>query len=75
MSHKVTLADVSRELGLGIATVSRALASDMHPDLSPATRERVRAAADRLGYRPSVTARALRSGGFRAISLVLPDDT
>ena len=75
MSHKVTLADVSRELGLGIATVSRALAAEPHPDVSHATRERVRAAADRLGYRPSVTARALRSGGFRAISLVLPDDT
>jgi LacI family transcriptional regulator len=71
MTSKVTLTDVSRAAGVGIATVSRALGD--HPDVSEATRERVRAIARELGYRPSVTARALRAGGYHAISVIVPD--
>jgi DNA-binding LacI/PurR family transcriptional regulator len=70
---RVTLADVSREVGLGVATVSRALAVDPHPDVSEVTRERVRKVADRLGYRPSISARVLRSGGYHALSVIVPD--
>jgi LacI family transcriptional regulator len=69
--RRVTLTDVSKAAGVGIATVSRALGD--HPDVSAATRERVRAVAAELGFRPSATARALRSGGFRAISAIVPD--
>jgi LacI family transcriptional regulator len=69
--RRVTLADVAQAAGVGVATVSRALGE--HADVSNATRERVREAAMLLGYRPSVTARALRSGGFHAISAVVPD--
>lgn len=71
MAHKVTLADVSRAAGVGIATVSRAMGD--HPDVSEATRDRVRSIATELGYRPSVAARALRSGGFHAISAIVPN--
>ena len=71
MSRRVTLADVSQAAGVGIATVSRALGD--HPDVSESTRERVREIATRLGYRPSVAARALRTGGFHAISAIVPD--
>ena len=71
MSRRVTLADVSQAAGVGIATVSRALGE--HPDVSQSTRERVREIAARLGYRPSVAARALRTGGFHAISAIVPD--
>jgi LacI family transcriptional regulator len=73
VNARVTLADVSKAAGVGIATVSRALAAEPHPDVSPGTRERIREVADRLGYRPSVTARALRSGGYHALSIVVPD--
>jgi LacI family transcriptional regulator len=72
MAQKVTLTDVSRAAGVGIATVSRAMGD--HPDVSPATRDRIRAIAQQLGYRPSVAARALRRGGFHAISVIVPDD-
>ncbi|AQX82252.1 LacI family transcriptional regulator [Plantibacter flavus] len=72
MTHRVTLRDVSKAAGVGMATVSRALAD--HPDVSAETRDRVRAIALQLGYRPSVAARALRNGGFRAISVIVPDD-
>ncbi|WP_022892721.1 LacI family DNA-binding transcriptional regulator [Agromyces subbeticus] len=71
MARRVTLIDVSSAAGVGIATVSRALGD--HPDVSEATRERVRSVARELGYRPSVTARALRSGGYHAISVIVPD--
>jgi LacI family transcriptional regulator len=72
MAQKVTLTDVSHAAGVGIATVSRALGD--HPDVSAVTRERVRAIAQELGYRPSAAARALRRGGFNAISVIVPDD-
>src|SRR6266481_2540058 len=51
-----TLKDVARDLGLSVATVSRALAK---PNLlRPATAARVREAVDRLGYRPNLAAHA-----------------
>ncbi|WP_248761593.1 LacI family DNA-binding transcriptional regulator [Pseudarthrobacter sp. SSS035] len=72
MTQRVTLTDVSRAAGVGIATVSRAMGD--HPDVSTATRDRIRTIAQELGYRPSVAARALRRGGFHAISVIVPDN-
>lgn len=71
MRKKITLTDVSREAGVGVATVSRALGD--HPDVSATTREKVREIARQMGYRPSIAARALRSGEFHAISAIIPD--
>lgn len=70
---RVTLADVAKAAGVGVATASRALSPKDHPDVSPATRQRLREVADELGYRPSLAARAFRSRGFRAVSIVVPD--
>lgn len=72
MADRVRLTDIARAAGVGVATVSRALGD--HPDVGEATRTRVRAIAQDLGYRPSVAARALRTGGFRAVSVIVPDD-
>ncbi|TCK59234.1 LacI family transcriptional regulator [Curtobacterium sp. PhB136] len=72
MTRRVTLAEVARSAGVGIATVSRALGGNA--DVSEDTRARVRAVADELGYRPSVAARALRRGGHRAFSVIVPND-
>lgn len=72
MGQRVTLTDVSRAAGVGIATVSRAMGD--HPDVSEATRERIRTVAQQLGYRPSVAARALRRGGLNAISILVPSN-
>lgn len=46
---QVTIADIARHMGLGKATVSRAL--NGHREVSAATRERVIAVARELGYR------------------------
>jgi len=65
-----TIKDVARELGISVATVSRALT---RPELlRRETRERVMTVVDRLGYRPNALARGLRRGKTRAILLVVP---
>jgi len=65
-----TIKDVARELGMSVATVSRALS---RPELlRRETRERVLTIIDRLGYRPNLLARGLRRGQTRAILLVVP---
>ena len=51
------MADVARHLGTSTATVSLSLRN--HRNISPATRERVRAAAVKLGYRPNPLVSAL----------------
>ncbi|GGV58563.1 LacI family transcriptional regulator [Streptomyces longisporoflavus] len=55
-----TLRDVAQRAGVSAMTASRALRDD--PGVLAATRERVRAGADELGYRPDEAARDLRPG-------------
>lgn len=66
---RVTIADLARQLGLSQSAVSYAL--NGAPGVSEATRERVRATAQELGWRPSSAARSLRSRRARAIGVVL----
>ncbi len=62
--------DVAREAGVARVTVSRALS---HPDkVSPSTRIAVRAAIDRLGYVPNLTAGSLASKRSRIIAAIVP---
>jgi len=70
---RVGIRDLSRELGLSVATVSRAM--NGRDEVSAETVERVRAAAARLGYRPNHAGRSLRRGRSGAIALFVPIDT
>lgn len=64
------LQDVARAAGVSLATASRALGD---PGLVlPRTQERVREAAEMLGYVPHGAARALASRRSRTIGAVLP---
>jgi LacI family repressor for deo operon, udp, cdd, tsx, nupC, and nupG len=66
-----TIKDVARELGISVATVSRALS---RPELlRPETRDRVMNVVERLGYRPNLLARGLRRGQAHAILFVAPN--
>ena len=65
-----TIKDVAGELGMSVATVSRAL-SQPHL-LRPDTRARVLSVVERLGYRPNLLARGLRRGETRALLLIVP---
>lgn len=67
----VTGHDVARLAGVSQPTVSRALSGS--DKVSEATRERVRRAAQALGYAPSAIGRALAVGRSSRVGLVLTD--
>ena len=67
-----SLADISQRAGVSIATASRVLNGSSHP-VSEATRSRVLAAADELGYRPSELARALVKRTSRIVGVIVGD--
>ena len=68
-----TLDDVADAAGVHASTVSRALS---RPGMVHAeTLERVRAAADRLGYVPNRAARQLAGGRTSAVAVIVPDVT
>lgn len=73
MSRQPTLRDVAEKAGVAVSTASRALTRPGR--ISAHTTERVRAAADALGYTPSASARALSSGRTTTVALVVPDVT
>jgi LacI family transcriptional regulator len=64
---RVTLRDIAQETGLSSAAVSYALRG---LQVTPETQARVRAAADRLGYRADPIARALASGRTNTVGVL-----
>ncbi|WP_234313935.1 LacI family DNA-binding transcriptional regulator [Streptomyces sp. NBRC 109706] len=66
---RVSMADVARLAGVSSQTVSRV--SNGHPGVVESTRQQVLAAMKELGYRPNSAARALKSGEFRTIGVIL----
>ena len=63
------MADVAREAGVSSQTVSRV--STGRTNVDEETRGRVLAAMRKLGYRPNSAARALRSGQFNNIGIIM----
>lgn len=67
----LTISQVAAAAGVARSSVSRAYT---RPDmLSPETVKRIMDAADRLGYVPNHTARALSTGRHGNIALIVPD--
>ena len=73
LKSAVTLVQVAREAGVSTATVSFVV-NGTKP-VSPAVEQRVRTAIRTLGYQPSHTAQALRTGRSVALGLLIPDLT
>ena len=69
--ERPTIYDVARHCGLAASTVSRTFSNPAR--VSPATRERVQAAADEIGYEPRPLARAEAPGRIRVLTLVVTD--
>ena len=67
-----SLKDLAKECGVSVATVSKAL--NDQPDISPATRERVRAAAHRMGYMPNAAARSLKTNRTYNLGVLFVDE-
>ncbi|MCC0080864.1 MAG: LacI family DNA-binding transcriptional regulator [Rhodobacter sp.] len=68
MANKITSLDVARRAGVSQSAVSRVFSG---ASASAATAEKVRRAADELGYRPNSLARAMITGKSRMIGLVV----
>ncbi len=71
MPKRPTSADVAAEAGVSRTTVSFVLNDRADVKIPGATRERVLAAADRLGYHPHASARRLAGGRSHIVALVL----
>jgi len=74
MSRPVRLADVARAAGVSLATASRVLNGQVRAVGEP-HRSNVRAAAERLGYRPNTLAQAVAKGSSTVLGLVVHDVT
>ncbi|MGI4734366.1 MAG: LacI family DNA-binding transcriptional regulator [Janthinobacterium lividum] len=66
----VSMADLARELGVSMTTVSRALSD--HHSIGAATKQRVLKLAKKLNYQPNHLAAALRKGQSRLLGVVVP---
>ena len=68
---RTSLKDLAKELGVSIATVSRALRNS--PEIGQEMQMKVKALAKRLNYRPNPFAQSLRKEAPRVIGVVVPD--
>lgn len=69
-----TLVDIARETSTSVSTVSRVLSGGLIANrISKETRERVQQASVRLGYRPNLIARTLRTRRSNTIALLVSD--
>jgi LacI family transcriptional regulator len=72
MTHSlVTMRDVALASGVSTATVSRVLNEDAR--VKERTRIHVRAAMDKLGYKPNQVARSLKTRATRTVGVVAPE--
>lgn len=56
--HRTSLKDLAHELGVSIATVSRALRNS--PEIGQEMQEKVKSLAKKMNYRPNPFAQSLR---------------
>lgn len=68
---EVTLKEIALELGISIATVSKALKN--YQDVSPKTKAAVLKLAEQLNYRPNSFAVNLRTKESKTIGLIIPE--
>ena len=66
-----TMRRIAQELGVSVTTVSKVL--NEHADIGAATRARVLARVQELGYRPNAVARSLSLRRTHTLGFVIPD--
>ncbi len=69
--HRTSLKDLAQELGVSIATVSRALRNS--PEIGKDMQKRVKELAQKLNYRPNPFAQSLRKEAPKVIGVVVPN--
>ncbi|WP_258168509.1 LacI family DNA-binding transcriptional regulator, partial [Paenibacillus sp. AR247] len=68
---KVTIEDVAKQAGVGIATVSRALNNT--GGISEKTKARIMQVIDEMGFVPNTSAQSLKIRQTHQIALAVPD--
>ncbi len=69
--HRTSLKDLAVELGVSIATVSRALRNS--PEIGREMQQRVKELAKKMNYRPNPFAQSLRKEAPKIIGVVVPN--
>jgi len=69
-TRQVTVKDIAGRLRLHYTTVSKALRD--HPDISPATKQRVLALAEELDYHPNSIAKSLKNQSTCTLGVIVP---
>ncbi len=70
-SSRSGMREVAEAAGVAMSSVSRVLSG--HPDVSPAMRERVLAAAEQLDYKPDMLAQSMRTSKTMTVGFVVGD--
>lgn len=73
-NRRITLTDVAREAGVSVQTASHVLAENLSVRLPQTTRDRVKLAAEKVGYRPNRLAQAMKRGKTQVIGVWMPVD-
>lgn len=71
LMKRMTIKDLAQLLSLSTSTVSRALSD--HPDISDATKKRVKDAAEEFNYTTNIHARFFRNQHSGLIALIVPE--
>ncbi len=71
MKEKATLKQISKELGVSVSTVSKALNDS--PEISEATKIRIQEFAKLKNYKPNITALNLKNRSTRTIGVIIPN--
>jgi LacI family transcriptional regulator len=69
----VRLKDIAQRIGVSVMTVSKALRDE--PDVSAATKARIKALAAQMGYVPDSSAQGLRTKTTKFFGLIIPSIT
>ncbi len=67
--NQITIRDIARICGVGVATVSRAM--NDHPDINAATKKRVMEVVHEYGFVPNISARNLKLACQRNIAILV----
>ncbi|MCD4824187.1 MAG: LacI family transcriptional regulator [Phycisphaerae bacterium] len=65
-----TVNEIAQEVGISKSSVYQILANPEHPRYSPATRQRVKKQAVKMGYKPNLLAKGLAEGKTNTIGFV-----
>ena len=66
-----SIKDIAREAGVAISTVSNVINNSRY--VTSHTKEKVLSAIKKIGYRPNIIARGLRTHSTRTVAVIVPD--